>query len=1239
MSLFDLMGRPYEFQNFDESHLILARMLSIIADGDPSTALIYEIFDNLCSSHAQRVQDADNHIYSGPITIQTKDDPETLYNFGIAHRGQYSLEGKLNNLERSIGCLTKAVELTEETSPELPKYLIGLGDSLFERFERFSEIEFLEDAIKYQRRACSLLQHSQSYYLIGLGNSLMQRFRVLGDFADLEEAIELQGRAVASMTKGTDKAGLCYNGLAISLIFRFEYASDPVDLDKAIELLERTLRLDLETRLLATTVNNMGIALQKKYLHFVEIDMIDKAIGYQKHALELTSDRDPDKPGYLTNLASSLQHKFEHLGDMEDLEHAISHQLDALTLLPKKHNFRSGILNDLGKSYRQRFSNTGKSTDIEQSINYLLAALDLTPINSPNRLTWLLNLGHAFREKFESEGQLADIDRAINYHYEAASKSPKGHMDKADRLDQLGNAYMSRFERLQELADLDNAIEQFRAAREIYGSGNKKASATLNNLGAALCRRFDYVGQLGDIDESVSILREAVRICSKRTYMPTLQYSLGVSLTSRYRGTNQIQDVDESVSCLEHAASLMTDDHPDMPVLLHNLCASLYLRCYRTENPEEINKAIEYQTKALNMTPEGHLHRPAMLNALGDALAWRHTATKVYKGRKWGDAISVYRQAALSSIGMPYVRFEAAFRWAETTSLKGDSPLEAYGVAFGIIPQLVWMGTTVDQRYKDITSISRLTTQAVSYAIAEEAYSLALEWFEEGRSIVWRQMLELRTPMDELRMADQSLADRLQKVAQELDRAGSVKLIRSGPRATVKSYEQAVQSHHRLAEEWDQLLGKVRLLDGFSDFLRPKKANTLLKAARNGAVVAINVHETRCDALVIPNGGRHLDCVPLPGLSHRKALDAQKLLLTLLSLAGVRHREARPAVSSKTGSVSKKFQDIQRPFSQMAHRASKIFASPEEMSRSQSSSGPSWFSLGRTARRPVVEEDDNPMDELENILELLWVDVVHPILGYLKYLNPKPGAELPHITWCVTGPLAFLPLHAAGIYKDPNSKLRVFNCVISSYTPTVNGLLVPPPSTDEFSGILMVGQASTPGLSALPGTKKELDSIGRLANSLRFTKLIDRAATPDTVLEAIDTHSWVHFACHASQIPQDPTSSAFYLHTGTLDLNTITKQSLGHKAFAFLSACQTATGDLDLPEEAVHLAAGMIMAGYPTVIATMWSIGDSDAPLIAEHTYAEMLADGKPDSAKAARALHRAVGILRHEVGESAFIS
>ncbi|KAF8738241.1 TPR-like protein, partial [Rhizoctonia solani] len=1232
-SFFGLIGRPYEFQDFEETHLALARMLSIIPDGDPASELVYEIFDNLWKNHAQRAQDANNHVYSTPIVIETNDDPETIYEFGDAHKSRFNHEGNLGSLERAIGCLTRAVDLAGEEHSRLPKYLFGLADALLQRFERFSGLAFLEDAIKYQRRGISLVIEMNPQFLADLGYSLIRRFQVKGEVADLNEAIELQELAVASAINDTEKVAICYNALGTSLVLRFENSGDPLDLERAIELHQRSFELELAAEMRATTAHLLGSALQRKYLHFVDIEYIERAISYQQQAVDLTSTSHTGKPGYLTNMAVSLHHRFEHLGEVKDIICAISHQLTALDLLPRKHSLRSSCLGDLGKSYLLLFGTTGNLTDIEKSIEHLLEALEHTPQNSPDSSKWLSSLGDAFRQKFELLGELIDIDRAINYHHQSISETAQGNVDQAGRLDHLGNAYMSRFEKLRVLADLDNAISQHRAALLIYGGENKKAQAALHNLGGALCRRFDYVGQLDDIHESIAVIRQAISISAKSSYSTVLHNSLGISLLSKYRRTNRLEDINESIYCLEYAISLTMDGHSDMPNWLQNISFALKLRDSHTPNPHDIAKAIIYQTQAVDLTPEHHVNRPALLTVLGDLLALGHS------GAKRDDAISAYRKAALS-VGSPQHRFEAAYRWGQMLLLQEESPLEAYKIAFAIIPQVVWIGTTIDQRYKEVAPISRLATQAVASAIAEKDYKLALEWFEEGRSIVWGQVLQLRTSLDQLREVDQALAEEMQKVGQALNRIASLKSSHSNPNTQPNVPEHIAQSHHRLAEDWDRLLGRIRQLDGFSDFLRPKKANSLLRAARNGHVIIINVHDTACNALIIRGDRAALDCVPLPELCYQKALDAQNRLMQLLRATGVRQRSEGSRISSKTRGISQKLKDLRRAFLRVTPNvSSEVCDHPEGAPRPRTSSKYARAWTNRTERRPLVKDSLSQEDELENILQFLWVHIVHPILTYLDYLNPKLEDGLPHVTWCVSGPIAFLPLHAAGDYKSSYSYSRTFNCVVSSYSPTISGLLTSSPSIQDFSGILMISQVSTPGFSTLPGTEKELSLISQHFSSLRVTKLSEMAATPDAVLEAIGSHSWVHFACHASQIAQDPASSALYLHSGTLDLNKISKNSLGRKAFAFLSACQTATGDYNLPEEAVHLAAGMIMAGYPTVIATMWSIEDGDAPLVADHTYAHMLKDGEPDSTKASYALHQALSALREKAGERNFIS
>jgi CHAT domain-containing protein len=65
----------------------------------------------------------------------------------------------------------------------------------------------------------------------------------------------------------------------------------------------------------------------------------------------------------------------------------------------------------------------------------------------------------------------------------------------------------------------------------------------------------------------------------------------------------------------------------------------------------------------------------------------------------------------------------------------------------------------------------------------------------------------------------------------------------------------------------------------------------------------------------------------------------------------------------------------------------------------------------------------------------------------------------------------------------------------------------------------------------------------------------------------------------------------------------------------------------------MHLAAGLQFAGFPSVIATMWSICDEDAPKVADYTYQYLLRGGLQglDPSKAAAALNHAVLCLRED--------
>lgn len=244
--------------------------------------------------------------------------------------------------------------------------------------------------------------------------------------------------------------------------------------------------------------------------------------------------------------------------------------------------------------------------------------------------------------------------------------------------------------------------------------------------------------------------------------------------------------------------------------------------------------------------------------------------------------------------------------------------------------------------------------------------------------------------------------------------------------------------------------------------------------------------------------------------------------------------------------------------------------------------------------------------------------------------------KIPHITWCPTGPLTFLPLHAAGIYT-PSTTLSISDFVVSSYTPNLTTLLYARTRTvpEGPPRVLIVSQPATPGQAPLPGVTKEVSALKKhFPDALNFDGV---HATVLPVLDAMKVSSWVHFACHGLQATHDPMQSAFALHNGSLPLSHLMGASLPHADLAVLSACQTATGDQMLAGEAAHLAGGMMAVGYRSVVATLWSIGDRDAPDVVDAFYAGILGGEKGEEAERAYALHDAVQKLRNKVGDKAF--
>ncbi|KZV61080.1 hypothetical protein PENSPDRAFT_314518 [Peniophora sp. CONT] len=958
-------------------------------------------------------------------------------------------------------------------------------------------------------------------------------------------------------------------------------------------------------------MDSLGTALQRRFERLGELGDLEAAIAMKHRAVELTPDDHPDKSAHMTSLGNALQTHFEHVGEVEDLEATISVQQHAIEVMPDDHPAKPVYMNNLGNALNSRF----KRLDKPGYMSTLGGALQ-SHFERVDKTAYMSTLGSAFQSRFAHVGDLGDLDTAISMQRHAVDLTDDGHPYKPAWIDSLCASLESRFEHIGEVGDLEAAISLQRHAVELSPDGHPAKPARMNTLGTALQRRFEHLGELGDLEAAIAMKHRAVQLTpDDHPDKPSRMSNLGNGLQSRFKRVGALEDIEDAISVQRNAIELIPDGHPDRPVHMNNLGDALHTRFERVGELEDLQAAIAMKCRAVELIPDGHPSRPLCLWSLG--LSFRSLYEQNYMHVHFEAAYRCFIDAAIHSSGNPFSRFRSARDCVEMLAkdhefASAEMILEAHSHVLRLLPERVWLGHSVIRRYEESSQLAECVNEAVAAAIGLDALQQAVAWLEEGRSLVWSQVLALRTPLDELEIHHPELSQRLRILQQKLQQSGHIpRSLESGNLHETIGFTPNVDldKHCGLTIEYGSLLAEIRSCAGYENFLRPKPFSSLLPSTDlgDGYIVFINVYQTRCDALILtPNGV--ITPVALPDLSLERANQLQLLWIEQLTSRTIRMRGAVESLSTDIATDS-------------TCSAATAIRHSSRLSLDDSSS--------------------------VHLLEHTWNWIVGPILEALGLTNSVPSGPLPHITWCPTGPLTRIPLHAAGVYNDPNGP-RVFNYIVSSYTPSLSALLRSSRGIAEqcaAPSVLIVTQPATPGQRALPGTVDEHHRLERLLNEAKIDKEIlnGEQATTTAIRAAIDQHPWVHLACHGSQRTGDATQSAFHLYDGPLSLSDLMQTAADSAELAFLSACQTATGDESNPEESVHLAAGMLAVGFKGVVATMWSIGDRDAPIVVEAYYKKLLelrragAVGKGQTG-AAYALHEAVKVLR-DVDEKNFLS
>ncbi|KIM76304.1 hypothetical protein PILCRDRAFT_797811, partial [Piloderma croceum F 1598] len=794
-------------------------------------------------------------------------------------------------------------------------------------------------------------------------------------------------------------------------------------------------------------------------------------------------------------------------------------------------------------------------------------------------------------------------------HRDALELFPAGHPDRSGSLNNLAGSLTRRFEQSGEREDLDEAISLHRDALELFPAGHPNQSTSLDNLATSLTMRFEQSGEWEDLDEAISLHRDALELFPAGHPNRSASFNnLATSIKTRFEHSGEREDLDEAISLHRDALELRPAGHPNRSGSLNNLATSLTRRFEQSGEWQDLDETIELFPESINSQASGHPSICHISTSFGSALmrAYDHTHDPEYVEK----AMATYRDAVTCQSASVSLRFSAARSWARyADECSHKSALDAYQAAVELLPGLAMLGSALRVRQRALTSGSDgLARNAAACAIRSGQYGKAVELLEEGRAIFWSQALELRTPIIHLREVAPVLESTLKSLSFALEQ-GSLRDISRNPTDSPQkliSMEQEARHFRRLNTEWLETLGEVRGLPGFQDFLRPSRLSTLQSAAVDAPVVILNASESGCDVLIMTSSDvKH---IPLPNLSFTVI---NKLVRLIRSVASG-HRFLRE-------SFLPMIDDLFRGMS---------FNPDAERSLRQSVEG-----------RHMIRVSDTRLDSediFRLVLRVLWVSVVQPVIDSL---NLEKSTDPPNLKWCLTGPFAFLPIHAAGVYTEEMA-ISVSDYAVSSYVPTIGSLLRvltpaahPTCSTKPFE-MMVVIQPET-----LPYANQELQNIaGHVPNKCLVKLGVPGApATVNEVASHLSAVSIAHFACHGEQNKTNPLESSLILEDGQLKISRIMQESTPNASLALLCACETAMGNEDLPDEAMHLGATLLFAGFRGVVATLWSIADADGPQIADSFYEHLFKDYNkvdnvgPDTTQAARALHHAVAKLRSE--------
>jgi hypothetical protein len=719
------------------------------------------------------------------------------------------------------------------------------------------------------------------------GRYQQQRYELTGDPVANQAAVELGTAAVDRLPESHPVHAISLANLGVFLLAQFEREGTQALLDEAARTLRGALDEEVSGPDRGRALSVLGAVHQARFREYRTVADLDEAVDLARRAVDESAPDDPSIADWLGNLCNALRLRYIQFGVPDDIHAAVDAARQAFERTPLQHADRSRAGQNLAGALLERYEKLGDPDDLDAA---LTVARDAAARAAPGMMTAAADslLGNALVHRYEGQGDPADLDVAVDALRRAVQGMPDSSTDWRAAGGNLVSALSRRAELTGSSDDLDQAVTASRTVLARAPESSLEGVSVRLNLALVLSRRFIVTGRRNDLDEAIGLLRAAEPLAGAAE-RPSVFMNLASALASRHERFHDADDLDEALDAVRSALHHASPASPRRARYQAALAGLLTSRAW-DENTgtargdgtpgrrADLDAAIDAARASLEATSAQAPERAGRQYALGTALLLRAGLTSVddrppaetTSSDDRDEARRLARDAAALAAAPAPVRIQAASRWASLALEAGDhaEALQGLEVQLDLLPLVAWRGLRRADQERRLATTSGLARDAAAVALEVRRPEQAVELLEQGRAILWSQMLDSWGDLKALEEIRPDLAERLDQVRAALDRNadldpfGAPTLGDVGPPETDRT---------RLAREWDRIVAEAQTLPGLQDFLRPRRFADLSRATAAGPVIVINVSTIRCDALIVTPGDVRV--VPLPGLTARAVVD------------------------------------------------------------------------------------------------------------------------------------------------------------------------------------------------------------------------------------------------------------------------------------------------------------------------------------------------------------------------------